>query len=59
MPWTMYLTRLFRLNQDRLGGAWCPRQTIQEGVKEWIQVSLGKVFTVTGIVTQVAIIFYV
>ena len=55
----MYLTRLFRLNQDRLGGAWCPRQTIQEGVKEWIQVSLGKVFTVTGIVTQVAIIFYV
>ena len=44
---------LSRLNHDRHGGAWCPKPAIAEDVKEWLQVDLGAVHVVTGIVTQV------
>ena len=43
-----------RLNHDRHGGAWCPKPAIAEDVKEWLQVDLGAVHVVTGIVTQVS-----
>ncbi|XP_059092604.1 discoidin domain-containing receptor 2-like [Tigriopus californicus] len=41
-----------RLNVDVRGGAWCPKQAVHEGVKEWIQVDLKKIHIITGIVTQ-------
>lgn len=44
---------LFRLNHDQLGGAWCPKNTIQKGIKEWIQIDLERPHIITGIVTQV------
>ena len=48
-----HVHHLFRLNHDRHGGAWCPKPAIAEDVKEWLQVDLGAVHVVTGIVTQV------
>ena len=47
---------LSRLNQDKLGGAWCPKNTIQKGIKEWIQIDLKKAHIITGIVTQVILL---
>ena len=44
---------IYRLNHDKLGGAWCPKNTIQEGIREWIQIDLKQTHTITGIVTQV------
>ena len=44
----------FRLNKDRHGGAWCPKNAIKENTKEWIQVNLQKVHVITGLVTQVS-----
>ena len=26
-----------RVRQDQKGGAWCPAQTIQAGVREWLE----------------------
>ena len=50
----MYVSlSIYRLNQDKLGGAWCPRNTIQKGIKEWIQIDLQRSHIITGIVTQV------
>lgn len=42
-----------RLNQDRHGGAWCPKPAISENVKEWLQVDLNHGHIITGIITQV------
>ena len=47
----------FRLNHDKLGGAWCPKETIQQGVKEWIQIQFTQTHVITGIVTQVLTFF--
>ena len=44
---------IYRLNQDKLGGAWCPKNTIQKGIKEWIQIDLQRPHIITGVVTQV------
>ena len=43
----------FRLNQDRHGGAWCPKNAIKEDIKEWLQINLHGVHIITGLVTQV------
>ena len=50
---------IFRLNQDRHGGAWCPKNAIQENVKEWLQVNLHRVHIITGLVTQVSLKFLI
>ena len=56
----MYVTIIFpcfRLNQDRHGGAWCPKNAIKENTKEWLEVNLRGVHIITGLVTQVRILF--
>ena len=55
LPILLAIFRFFfsRLNQDRKGGAWCPRKAIAESVKEWVEVNLRETHVVTGIVTQV------
>ncbi|XP_046642063.1 discoidin domain-containing receptor tyrosine kinase B-like isoform X2 [Daphnia pulicaria] len=41
-----------RLNIDRSGGAWCPKQQIAENVKEYLQINLANVSVINGIATQ-------
>lgn len=41
-----------RLRIERAGGGWCPKQQVEKGVREYIQVDLGEVFVVTGVQTQ-------
>ena len=41
-----------RLNIDRSGGAWCPKQQIAEHVKEYLQINLVNVSVISGIATQ-------
>ena len=40
------------MNQDNFGGAWCPKQSVSSGVREWIQVDLGTEHRITGTGTQ-------
>lgn len=47
-----YLVILSRLNVDRSGGAWCPKQQIAENVKEYIQINFTNVSVISGIATQ-------
>jgi hypothetical protein len=42
-----------RLHQDKNGGAWCPKQQIMRGVKEWIEVDLKTMHVFSAIQTQV------
>ena len=44
----------FRLNGDRNGGAWCSASPVSRelGTKEWIEVDLGSMHCITGIMTQ-------
>ena len=43
-----------RLNGDRNGGAWCSASPVSRelGTKEWIEVDLGSMHCITGIMTQ-------
>lgn len=40
------------MKAERAGGAWCPKQQIEPGVQEWIQVDFGSVNLVAGAQTQ-------
>ncbi|XP_054275589.1 discoidin domain-containing receptor tyrosine kinase B-like [Macrosteles quadrilineatus] len=41
-----------RLKVERAGGGWCPKQQIERGVREFLQVDLDEVYVVTGVQTQ-------
>ncbi|XP_039286881.1 discoidin domain-containing receptor tyrosine kinase B [Nilaparvata lugens] len=41
-----------RLKLERAGGGWCPKQQVEQGVREYLQVELGDVHLVTGVQTQ-------
>ncbi|XP_050420548.1 discoidin domain-containing receptor tyrosine kinase B-like isoform X3 [Adelges cooleyi] len=41
-----------RLKVERAGGGWCPKPPVEQGVREWLQVSFGSVHLITGIQTQ-------
>lgn len=42
----------FRLNSERGGGGWCPKQPLEKGIREYLQVDFGQVHVVSGIQTQ-------
>lgn len=37
---------------ERAGGAWCPKQPIEQNVREYLQIDLDSVHTITGVQTQ-------
>ncbi|XP_069672630.1 discoidin domain-containing receptor 2-like isoform X2 [Periplaneta americana] len=41
-----------RLRVDKTGGAWCPKQQVERGVREYLEVDLGEVYVLTGVQTQ-------
>ncbi|XP_046402897.1 discoidin domain-containing receptor 2-like [Ischnura elegans] len=41
-----------RLRVERNGGAWCPRQQVERGVREYLEIDLGETRVVTGVQTQ-------
>ncbi|XP_025835674.1 discoidin domain-containing receptor 2-like [Agrilus planipennis] len=41
-----------RLRIERAGGGWCPKQQVEKGVREYLQIDLGDVNVITGIETQ-------
>ncbi|XP_066156834.1 discoidin domain-containing receptor 2-like isoform X1 [Euwallacea fornicatus] len=41
-----------RLRVERAGGGWCPKQQIEKGVREYIEIDLGEVHVITGVQTQ-------
>ncbi|XP_071055936.1 discoidin domain-containing receptor 2-like isoform X2 [Onthophagus taurus] len=41
-----------RLRVEKAGGGWCPKQQVERGIREYIQVDLGSVHVVTGVQTQ-------
>ncbi|XP_045034749.1 discoidin domain-containing receptor tyrosine kinase B isoform X1 [Daphnia magna] len=41
-----------RLNKDKNGGAWCPKQQVMRGVKEWIEIDLKAMHAISAIQTQ-------
>ncbi|XP_021949331.1 discoidin domain-containing receptor 2 [Folsomia candida] len=41
-----------RLNQDRLGGAWCPKSQVTSEYQEWLQIELHTVHVITATETQ-------
>lgn len=43
---------LCRLRVDKTGGAWCPKQQVERGVREYLEVDLGDVYVLTGVETQ-------
>ena len=43
---------LWRLRHDRNGGAWCPKQQVMRGIKEWIEVDLKRMHSITAVQTQ-------
>lgn len=42
----------FRLRVERAGGGWCPKQQVERGIREFLQIDLGSVHMVTGVQTQ-------
>ncbi|KAJ8985108.1 hypothetical protein NQ317_012758 [Molorchus minor] len=40
------------LRVEKAGGGWCPKQQVERGIREFIQVDLEDVHVVTGIQTQ-------
>ena len=49
-----YVTRklIFRLGKDIYGGAWCPKEVIEPGVREWIEIDLHREYRLTRTATQ-------
>ncbi|XP_060534695.1 discoidin domain-containing receptor tyrosine kinase B-like [Cylas formicarius] len=41
-----------RLRVERAGGGWCPKQQVEKGIREYIQVDLGDIHVITGVQTQ-------
>lgn len=41
-----------RLNQDKNGGAWCPKWPVTSDSSEWIEINLHKVHVITATGTQ-------
>ena len=41
-----------RLRKDYYGGAWCPKNIIAPGVREWIQIDLKHPYRITRTATQ-------
>ncbi|XP_019870769.2 discoidin domain-containing receptor 2 [Aethina tumida] len=41
-----------RLRVERAGGGWCPKQQVERGIREFLQIDLGSVHMVTGVQTQ-------
>ncbi|CAG9771117.1 unnamed protein product [Ceutorhynchus assimilis] len=41
-----------RLRVEKAGGGWCPKQQIEKGVREFIEIDLIEVHVVTGVQTQ-------
>lgn len=37
---------------ERAGGGWCPKQQVERGVREYLQVDLEEIHVITGIQTQ-------
>ncbi|KAF4518475.1 hypothetical protein B566_EDAN006480 [Ephemera danica] len=48
----LLLIILYKLRTEKNGGGWCPKQQVERGVREYLQVDLGAVFTVSGVQTQ-------
>lgn len=40
------------MRAERAGGAWCPKQQVEKGIREYLQVDLGEVHVITGVQTQ-------
>ncbi|PSN37828.1 hypothetical protein C0J52_26935 [Blattella germanica] len=45
-------SQLATLRVDKTGGAWCPKQQVERGVREYLEVDLGEVYVLTGVETQ-------
>lgn len=43
---------IYRLRVEKAGGGWCPKQQVESGIREYLQVDLGDVHVVTGVQTQ-------
>ncbi|XP_060535505.1 discoidin domain-containing receptor 2-like isoform X2 [Cylas formicarius] len=41
-----------RLRNNRQGGAWCPRNMVSRDAREFLEIDLGDVHVVTGVMTQ-------
>ncbi|XP_017777041.1 PREDICTED: discoidin domain-containing receptor 2-like [Nicrophorus vespilloides] len=41
-----------RLRIEKAGGGWCPKQQVEQGIREYIQVDLEDVHVITGVQTQ-------
>lgn len=50
--WHVCVSCLDRLDIDRNGGAWCPKQQIAENVLEYLEIDLRNVSVVSAIATQ-------
>lgn len=37
---------------ERAGGAWCPKQQVERGVREYLQIDFETVHMITGVQTQ-------
>lgn len=37
---------------EKAGGGWCPKQQVESGIREYLQVDLRDVHVVTGVQTQ-------
>lgn len=45
-------TNVYRLRNDKNGGAWCPRQMVSRDAKEYLEVNLEELKVITGCRTQ-------
>ena len=48
----LFVFYVYRLRIEKTGGAWCPKQQVERGVREWLQIELSRVHVVTGVETQ-------
>lgn len=42
----------FRIRVEKAGGGWCPKQQVEKGIREYIEVDLKDVHVITGVQTQ-------